>query len=133
MTSAVMADNIKPRNWQPIDIKIENNVTIYFDRNNHKIVNSDDTKYAMGSILISSNVDKVISVNGKHIVTRSMIKNYIVVCNNGNGLAYSDDFYSSSKPTNITKPIVSIERDSDMGETFSKDSILYKLFCPEYI
>ena len=91
LSLSVFAETPLPRNWQPI---IGAPAGLFYDRNIIK-----EGTYASGSILLSSDTPKPIIVDNKQIMTRSLVKSYVMDCETGTTIAYLDRFYSVPKPT----------------------------------
>lgn len=133
-TAHSASEIIKPRNWQPIiGVKKSSTLSLFFDKNNHTVTQLEKGEYISGSILFASSVEVMVEIDGKKIPTKSMVKNYIVDCDSGLALAYSDYFFSVEKPNIVSKPVASLLRGMDSAETFLKSSLIYKIFCPTYI
>jgi hypothetical protein len=130
----VVADPITKRDWHPIiGFNPNLNVSGYYDRNSI-IVNKEENKiYTHGTVLLIAKSQIIIKVNGKEISTKSMMQNYVVECNTGLSIEYSDVFYNITTPDDTSRPVWHIERGADDVMVISKDSMLYRLLCPEYI
>ena len=130
----VVADPVTKRDWQPI-IGVSPNLeyVAYYDRNSIKVNEEKNGKYTSGTILLVAKDQIIVKVDDKPVATKSMMKNYVVECESGLTLEYSDYIYNVSFPTDTSTPLGHIVRGLDEAVVMSKDSTFYHLFCPKYI
>ena len=122
------------RDWQPvIGISPDAPFKTYYDRNSIQVNEEENGNYTSGTLLIVSKEPVIIQINNKPVPTRSLMKNYVVVCETGLSLAYSDYFFNVPMPTPMSTPVASVTRGLESAEPLSKDSIIYHTFCPVYI
>ena len=120
--------------WQPIiGISPKASFTAYYDRNSMMVNKEENGSYTSGTLLLVSKQPIPVLVNDKPVNTRSLMKMYVVVCETGLAVAYSDFYFSIPNPGPTSVPVAKVERTTEQAETLAKDSVLYHVFCPVYI
>lgn len=125
---------ISPFDWQPIiGVSPKAPYLAYFDRNSMAVNKEENGIYSSGTILLVAKEPVPIIVNNKTIMTKSLMKLYVVECTSGLSVAHTDFYFTVTTPSLETVPVARSEHTSDQAETLSKDSLIYQVFCPVYI
>ena len=132
--SSTQGTQIRPFDWQPvIGINPKAPFSAYYDRNSMAVNKEENGIYSSGTILLVAKQPVPILVNQKTILTRSLMKLYVVECGSGLSVAHTEFYFTVPVPGLETIPVARFERTPDQAETLSKDSMLYHIFCPVYI
>ena len=132
--SSPQGTQIRPFDWQPvIGISPRAPFSAYYDRNSMAVNKEENGSYSSGAILLVAKDPVPILVNKKTILTRSLMKLYVVECGSGLSVAHTEFYFTVPTPSLETIPVARVERTPDQAETLPKDSMLYHVFCPVYI
>lgn len=121
--------------WQPIFGYKDTYSKAYADVNSFERTTTEKGEYVSGAILIVSNKPVAITVEGKQVVVRSIVKHMVVDCSTKYMLPAMDFYFDVEKPTRLNKPVAGFEYPTKIegAEVLSRSSLIYTTFCPVYI
>lgn len=124
----------KAVNWEPIIGHTDQRIKAYFDRTGLSTSNTDVGKVSIGYVLVANDKPVDVPINGTVVKIQSIVRMATMNCDTGLTFPVVDFYFDKQFPSNTDKPIRTFMFDGMTGrEITGKGSILYKLFCPEYI
>lgn len=124
----------KPVTWTPIIGHKHPTTKSFFDRNSLVISTATTGKISTGNVLMSLDRPETGTINGKVVQIQSMVRMLMMNCDTGLSTPIADIYYNTKLPTNESEPVKIFMYDGVLGAlTTDKKSILFGLFCPEYI
>ena len=125
----------KPTNWVPIYGFKHPTSKAFVDSNSvSRKLSESGGDYGSGGILLVANEPVPVTLAGKIIFAKSIVKHLVVDCKSGLMAPAVDFFFAIELPTRQDKPLGALKYSNLTGvEEIPKSSLIYKTLCPVYI
>lgn len=125
----------KPTNWVPIYGFKHPASKAYVDSNSViRRAGESGGDYGSGAILLVSDEPAPVTLAGKTILAKSIVKHLVLDCKLGILAPAVDFFFAVELPTRQDKPLGALRYNNLSGvEEIPKSSLIYKTLCPMYI
>lgn len=131
------AENVQPEtDWQIIIGMKSDEGLAYYNTNSFMVLSEDGkSKLVSGEILIISNKERTIIIDGVAQKVKSMVTDMMVECESGLSSSVSDYFFKQEHPRRQDAPVGARSYTSPLETAFilPKSSPLYSMFCTKSI